>query len=233
MIFKKYLWGPVLLLQGMWVRKKTPPLPEPVTQTAGTLGDGKAISLLLLGDSSAAGVGVITPEASLLGQLVENLCLNHQVRYRLMAKTGQTTIGMIDQLKSVKTCSYDVVVTALGVNDITTQVSIKNWIAQQYTLIKTIKQQFSPHLIIVSGLPPVRDFPALPWPLSAYMGDCADAFNGAITELCQQLDGVVFQSLRGYPDEAKAAIDGFHPGPRVYALWAEYLSNKISKAMKH
>ncbi len=229
MTFKKYFLGPLLLLQGMWVRMKTPSLPEPVNQASGSVGHGKTINLLLIGDSSAAGVGVETAEASLLGQLLKNLSPMLQVNYQMIAKTGQTTAGMINQLKSQPPHQFDVVITALGVNDVTSQVSINRWISQQQALIALIKHKYSPQKIIVSGLPPVREFPALPWPLNAYMGDWADAFNEAIIELCDQFDSVTFQSLRGYPAEAQAAVDGFHPGPMVYSLWAQYLTDDISE----
>ncbi|WP_162846744.1 SGNH/GDSL hydrolase family protein [Marinicella litoralis] len=227
----KYLLGPLLLLQGLWVRKKTPVLPEPVDQTSGSLGHGKPIKLLLLGDSSAAGVGAETAEASLLGQLLKNLAPAHQVNYQMLAKTGQTTAGMIEALKSQTSQSYDVVITALGVNDVTAQVPVKSWLKQQQNLLELIDQKFSPQMTYVSGLPPVREFPALPWPLNAYMGQCADDFNTALIALCDRQDRVMFHSLRGYPPEAQAAVDGFHPGPKVYALWAQYLSDDIAKSV--
>ena len=224
----KFILGPVLLMQGWWVRHKTPRLPEPKLSHEGVIGEGRAVSLLLLGDSSAAGVGVDTAEASLLGQLLKNLSLNHRVSYQMMAKTGQTTAGMIEVLKSKQKQQYDVVITALGVNDVTAQVPVNKWISQQLELIALIKQNFSPRRIIVSGLPPVRAFPALPWPLNAYMGDYADQFNQAIFNLSQQQKSVTFQSLRDYPVAAQAAVDGFHPGPMVYQLWAQYLAEDIS-----
>jgi len=226
--FKKYLLGPFLLLQGLWVRKKTPSLPEPVNKTCGSIGQGKILNLLLLGDSSAAGVGVETAEASLLGQLLQNLSPHYHVNYQMIAKTGQTTAGMIDVLMPLVNKPFDVVITALGVNDVTSQVPVEKWLCQQHELIVLIRQKFSPQKIIVSGLPPVREFPALPWPLNAYMGDWADAFNEALINLCNQHDTVDFQSLRDYPVEAQAAVDGFHPGPVVYSLWAQYLSEGIS-----
>lgn len=223
----KIVLGPVLLMQGWWVRKRTVVLPEPVTQQSGTSGSGKPLRLLLIGDSSAAGVGSDNAEESLLGQLVSVMSADHQVHYRMMAKTGRTTQDMLNTLKAAQADSFDVVVSALGVNDVTAQVPVKRWVDQQQQLIECLRNQFSARLIILSGLPPMRDFPALPWPLNAYLGACADRLNKALEELCADQQDICFHSLREYPETATAATDGFHPGPTVYHHWARFLATII------
>lgn len=224
----KLLLGPLLLLQGKWVRKRTPKLPEPIIKTSGVVGQGKPLSLLLLGDSSAAGVGAETAEQSLMGQLLVHLSQNHQVSYQMMAKTGRTTANMISKLQHEPPQHFDVVITALGVNDVTSQVPVNTWLQQQQHLIGLIDELFNPQKIIKSGLPPMREFPALPWPLNAYMGQSADKFDVALKEQCANFEHVTFHSLRNYPDDVSTASDGFHPGPDVYAIWGEKLASEIN-----
>ena len=210
------------------MRWKTPRLPEPVTSKQGLVGAGPELSLLLIGDSSAAGVGAETAEASLLGQLINLLSQDHRLRYHMLAETGKTTAQTIDDIKALPAQKFDVVISALGVNDVTSQVSIKTWCEQQLDLIQLLKQKFTPQQIIMSGLPPVRDFPALPWPLNSYMGTYADQLDRALLAITEADSTVTFHSLRNYPDEALCASDGFHPGPEVYRLWAMYLVDIIS-----
>ncbi len=226
----KILLSPVLLLQGWWVRRNTPELPEPVIQPEGLVGQGSPFSLLLLGDSSAAGVGAPNAEQSLLGQLLSLLTQNHQVRYRMIAQTGKTTAEMLADLLVESPQQYDLVVTALGVNDVTSQVSLSRWRKQQIQLIKAIQEKYTPKQIIMSGLPPVGDFPALKWPLSAYMGAYADQLDALLKTLLESHEDIEFLTLRGYPEEAQAASDGFHPGPVVYRMWAENIVRAIDKA---
>ncbi len=223
----KILLGPVLLIQGWWVRKKTPVLPEPVIHKKGQVGTGPTFKLLLLGDSSAAGVGAPSADQSLLGELLALLSKKHQVTYHMLAETGKTTAEILLDLASEATEHHDLVVTALGVNDVTSQVPLNKWSEQQKELISTIHRKFSPNQLIMSGLPPVRDFPALPWPLNAYMGAYADQLNKMLAPLTASQSGVEFLSLRGYPDEAQTATDGFHPGPVVYRLWAQNIIEAI------
>ena len=134
----KILLGPLLLIQGWWVRKHTPVLPEPEMPPTGVLGNGKRLRLLLLGDSSAAGVGAEHAEQSLLAQLLENLSSEFKVEYKMLAKTGRKTAQMLALLAVEPKVKYDVVITALGVNDVTSQVTKSKWIAQQQQLIRLI-----------------------------------------------------------------------------------------------
>jgi lysophospholipase L1-like esterase len=225
----KVLLAPILLIQGPKVRRNTPTLTEPLIDRQGSVGSGAELRLMLLGDSSAAGVGAETAQDTLLGQLIKLLSQDYQLSYQLVAKTGKTSAEAVAEIKAMPDQKLDVVITALGVNDVTSQVPVKTWYNQQTELIELLQQKFSPRIIIMSGLPPVRDFPALPWPLNFYMGLYADELNRALQKLTASESQVTFHSLRDYPVEAKAATDGFHPGPKVYELWAKYLVDLISK----
>ena len=50
--------SPLLICQGMYVRRVTPKLPEADGPRSGEAGSGALLRLLVLGDSAAAGVGV-------------------------------------------------------------------------------------------------------------------------------------------------------------------------------
>ena len=229
LVVVKVLLAPVLLTQGLWVRHKTPRLSEPVINKQGSEGSGVELKLLLLGDSSAAGVGAETAQDSLLGQLIKLLSNDYQLSYQMLAETGKTTAAIIEDIKALPMQKLDVIITALGVNDVTSQVSFKVWRNQQCELIQLLQQKFSPQQIILSGLPPVSDFPALPWPLNFYLGMYADELDGILQQLIEAETRLDFHSLRDYPVEAQVATDGFHPGPTVYQLWAKYLVDIISK----
>ena len=73
----------------------------------------------------------------------------------------------------------------------------------------------------------MRDFPALPWPLNTYMGYCADQLDSLLESYCQKPAKLEFVSLRGFPKNIKTAVDGFHPGPEIYAIWAKILTDKV------
>lgn len=214
----KAVLGPLLLVQGLWVRMRTPLLPEADGPRRGRFGHGPLLHLLVLGDSSAAGVGVRSQPEALLGRLTRALGRDHTVAYRLVARTGATTADALDFLARADIGPQDVVVTALGVNDLTAGRPISAWLADQQRLIDIVRERLNPRVILVSGLPPVHRFPALPQPLRWYLGLGARAFSAALAELARCAD-VLFLPLDFTLDVSQMATDGFHPGAGVYREW--------------
>ena len=224
--------GPFLFLQGHYVRRVTPLLPEPTGERQGSIGAGIPLRLLVLGDSAAAGVGADTQEEGLCGQLVSRLNPHFNVSWRLIAKTGATTDATLRHLKKVPDETFDVVVTSLGVNDLTTGCQRPVWLKRQDTLIRTLKDRFGARQILLSGLPPMQLFPSLPQPLRWYMGEGARHFNQGLRELVQKHDDCHVFSI-GVGDSLDAMVqgnfasDGFHPGPTFYATWADHLAHRV------
>jgi len=111
---------PVILVQAIGVRRRTLSLPEAIGPRKGNSGIGPELRLLIVGDSSAAGVGVHTQSEALSGQLVKALEPEFSVTWRLIAKTGatcQSTLEMLIDDRIKHTDTFDVVFIALGVND--------------------------------------------------------------------------------------------------------------------
>ena len=90
-----------------------------------------------------------------------------------------------------------------------------------------MRETFSTRLILMSGLPPIDKFPALPQPLRWYLGKRADRFNADLQKEIQNETGTVFLNLRFSQDIDAMASDGFHPGPAVYARWAKAAAEMI------
>lgn len=111
--------SPLLILQALYVRILTPRLLEPQGERSGTQGSGPVLRLLILGDSAAAGVGVATQNQALSGQLVSELEDDFLVVWKLVAKTGHKAEDVLAQLEMLTPEPYDVVVTSIGVNDVT------------------------------------------------------------------------------------------------------------------
>ena len=224
--------GPFLFLQGHYVRRVTPMLPEPAGKREGSIGAGAAMRLLVLGDSAAAGVGAESQDEGLCGQLVARLNPYYNVSWRVIAKTGATTADTLRHLTKVPDETFDVVVISLGVNDLTTGCQRPVWIKRQEKLIHVLKERFGARQILLSGLPPMHLFPSLPQPLRWYMGEGARHFNQGLRELVQNYEDCHVFSI-GVGDSLDAMVqgnfasDGFHPGPTFYASWADHLAQRI------
>ncbi len=224
--------GPVLLMQGLWVRIKTPVLPEAEGPRMGHTGAGPALRLLLVGDSSAAGVGADRQSQALLGHLTQRLARWHAVQYRLLAQTGATTRDTLKVLDDLASERWDVVVTSLGVNDLTGQRNRTDWLADQQRLIDLLHAKFDPCVILISGLPPVHRFPALPQPLRWHLGRGAQKFDTALKRLTGA-NAVLFLPLDFGMRADQMAPDGFHPGPEIYAEWGRRAAARIGEGLEY
>ncbi|HOY81854.1 MAG TPA: hypothetical protein PLB92_06910, partial [Rhodoglobus sp.] len=65
--------APVLVAQGRRLRRDTPRLPDAASPWHGTVAGPRPLSLLVLGDSTAAGVGADTQDDALPGHLGREL----------------------------------------------------------------------------------------------------------------------------------------------------------------
>ena len=219
--------SPILLKQGKETREKFLKLPEPEGSREGIVGQGEILKLLILGDSAGAGVGVETQEHALSGQIAKNLSKTHNLDWKLLATTGHTTADVVEYLPTKKGLRFDVALISLGVNDVTSFISPKKWIKQCESLIQILEQQFSVKRIIWSDLPEMEKFPALPQPLRWLVGARKNHLRKYLVKYISRRNNL---ELLVFPDELTEsqenindwiAIDGFHPGPRVYTIWAE------------
>ena len=225
--------APVLLAQGRRVRRTVPVLPEPDGPREGEAGSGKPLRLLILGDSAAAGVGAKTQDEALSGQLAVSLAPTFRLRWKLLAFTGATTADMLDHLQGLSAETFDVVVTSLGVNDVTGRVSLAEWRRAQQELVGVLQSRFDARHILLSGLPPMHRFPALPQPLRWYVGSRARDFDRVLASVAASRPGCEFLALgHEMMDTSAMAGDGFHPGPPIYALWAREAASRIVQGME-
>ena len=221
------LLGPLLWLEGKYVRRVTPQLPEPPGAREGTTGQGPLLRLLIAGDSAAAGVGAASQDEALSGRLVGYLRPHFTVDWRLLAVNGLDSPGLVKLLQEAPAERFDVVVLSIGVNDVTGLRSPSHWMQWQDQLTNVIQSRFKPQLLIHSAIPPMHRFAALPQPLRWFMGRWALDMNRRLeARLSRKTGRVQHWPFREAANEGLAA-DGFHPGPVGYDLWAQGLSKVI------
>lgn len=224
--------GPVLFWQGRCVRQRlTPQLPEPAGLRQGVVGSGLPLRLLIAGDSAAAGVGASTQDEALSGQLVGALAPHFNISWKLIAKTGHTTPEALASLEQAPAEPFDVAVISLGVNDLTEGCAIPTWLSHQARLVQLLKHKFQTRCILLSGLPPMRAFPALPQPLRWYLGMQATRFNAALSRWALGNGDAEFCPAIFPEDLRLMASDGFHPGAAAYSFWGRHLADRICRQM--
>lgn len=225
--------APLLLWQGRRVRREAMKLPEAQGVREGLAGAdrfGRPLRLLVLGDSSAAGVGAATQDEALAGRLLAELSatVRRPVRWKLVARSGASTAEALALLEAEPAETFDVAVVALGVNDVTALRPAARWLADVERTCGVLHRRHGVRRVLWSGLPPMHRFPALPQPLRGVIGLHARGLDGALARWCARRGALARPRARHVPlpamtEASLIAQDGFHPGPRAYALWARAL----------
>ena len=221
---------PALLIQGNRVKKNTIRLSEAEGARDGITGQGQTLTLLILGDSAAAGVGVAYQNDALLGAVVSALQHQYQVHWRLEAQSGDTTSQVIQKTQKMVNQKYDVVVTSVGVNDVTRLMSARTWIKQQQQFYQLIQAKFQPELIIAMGVPPMHLFPALPNPLSWLFGQYAKQMNLQLEKMVSKqkdMQWIEYDIQKYQSMNLEMAKDGFHPSKEIYQIWGKEVADRI------
>lgn len=218
---------PVLLGQAIYVRVRALKLPEPPGDRHGVIGSGPPLRLLIIGDSSAAGVGVPTQDQALLGLVSQRLASVARVEYRLVARTGAKTGEVLGWLDDLPERQYDIVILALGVNDVTKVVPLRRWLVQTARLIDRFTAEFGARRVVLSGLPPVHQFPLLPQPLRWVLGRQAGRFDRHLRDMVASRPTCRTVRVDVALGPHNMSADGFHPGPAVYAAWADAICDSL------
>lgn len=228
----RFLLFPILIAQGALVRKSALRLADPSGRRHGVSGKGPELRLLIIGDSSAVGVGTSHQEEALLGHMRRRLSQTNTVYWSVNAKTGATTADTIARLHECAPRKFDIVCISLGVNDVTARVPLSEWLQRFSILLQLVDRKFQADVICVSGIPPIQYFPLLPQPLRWVLGAQAKRFDQALRDLVSNRNGCRYIEMEFEPDVSKMSPDGFHPGPKIYSEWGRKIYRAIRRDIK-
>lgn len=226
----KLLLSPMLVAQAMATRARMPRLPEAAGARDGEVGRGPRLRLVILGDSSAAGVGVAEQSQSLAGYLPKALAQQAGVRvqWRLVARSGLTSAQCLEHIASSESFAADVAVVVLGVNDVVDQIPSQRAIAARDAIANRLRNAHGVAHVVFAPLPPVQHFPALPQPLRWVAGQDAKRHDDAVAEWARTRSDVSHVPIDLPLNRELMADDGFHPGEPVYRICGIALAEHIA-----
>ncbi|BFT30064.1 SGNH/GDSL hydrolase family protein [Alteromonas sp. D210916BOD_24] len=218
------------------------PEPEGKREFGHLTAHERGLSVLVIGDSAAAGVGAKTQENALSGLLHSQLTANQNVKLSVNATTGFTSCDIVSVLTQLPPQHYEVVLISMGVNDVTKFTSLTRWKRNINEIVSLLTTKFSSKLIIFTALPPMHLFPALPHPLRALLGLRARLLNKLLKGCVDKLPHTTHLAIPIMENDVSVASmqqsgfmanDGFHPSSKGYALWAQQVAILTEKYLKN
>ncbi len=217
--------GPVLLAQGRRLRRDTPRLPDAALPWHGTHPGPRPLRLLVLGDSTAAGVGADTQNDALPGNLARelNTLTGRGVEWRAIGENGADASEFIERyLDEACAESWDIVFLSIGANDALGLRSRRSFARDIRTILDRLRAASPDATILMSSLPAFFRFGLLPnplrWNLYLHSRNLEDAARAVVA---------TFPDVHMSPPpppytEGFFASDLFHPGPIGYRDWAHF-----------
>ena len=219
-----------LLRQARRVRKRIPSLPEARGERSGFELAADAtdlVRLLVVGDSTAAGVGVAHMRNALPPQLAAILAERRgcTVAWTVSARTGATASFTARELVPGAPFEQDISVVLVGVNDALRMTPRRTWRASMDRLIDALQEHVRPGgQIVVAGLPNLGQFRAFPQPLRAVLGWHGRGLDRELRQIARRRPVVTRVAMPPVSWPEMFAKDGFHPNAAAYRALAAHLA---------
>jgi lysophospholipase L1-like esterase len=217
-------FAPFLYLQGQYVRRKIGRLPDAAGETSGTYGDDAEFArLLVIGESTAAGIGARTHETALSGQFARFLSrkIGKSVRWHVVGKSGITVRETINELvPKIPAENFDYILVALCGNEVLKLRSPRAFRRDMTKLLGILREKYPSATFFITNAPVVRLSPVLPQPIKFILGNLSALHDKNAQQFTAEMKNVFYFHQ---PNEVPADFfaDGIHPSEKGYTVWSE------------
>ncbi|MFK8053697.1 MAG: SGNH/GDSL hydrolase family protein [Woeseiaceae bacterium] len=230
---------PVVMIQGLWLRRTAKRMPVMLSNgergTTGVQNDDQttALDVMIVGESTAVGVGCHHANETLAHQLAGNLAERYgcAVHWQVIGGNGMTVAQIVDLLGTqvpVSPQPQKIAVVFLGVNDVVAMTSRRQWQERLLKLRQRLRER-GVSRVFLTPVPPMWGFTLLPNPLRWLLGLRARMLDATQALLVEGYEDTV-ALVTDFPDDpSMLAEDGYHPGPRACEFWAKKLAKQIAE----
>lgn len=190
-------------------------------------GEGEN-TVLVLGDSTAVGIGADHPEESVAGRVSSFLQVDSLENY---AVSGALTKDLNEQRKNATLATYQLVLIQVGGNDIIRFRPAKDAGEELRTAIRNLPP--SEKVVIISA-GDVGGATLFPWPVRPFHTRLNNEYHEMFARVAAE-EGVTYVNFGNSPatkeinkkPEIYLAADGLHPSSEGYRLWFEEIQSSL------
>lgn len=222
---------PLVVPLALHTRRTALRLPVAQGEPSGTAAahlSGEPLRLLLIGESTVAGVGVQRLDQALGACLAQALAerLGRPVRWRACGENGITAAEARERLLPPALAEpADLALLVFGVNDTTHLTPSRRWHSALCGMADSLRARGV--RVAFSAVPPLQHFSALPWLLRQWLGRRARLLDGELRVLSGR-SGAEYCALNLPFEPRYLAEDGYHPSALGYRVWAEGLAERLT-----
>jgi len=218
-------FSPFLYVQGQITRWKIGVLLGAAGATSGRTDEsgGDAAQLLVLGESTVAGLGARDHEHALAGRFAHYLsqAIGKPVEWDVVGKNGVTARRTAeDLLPLVPDRKFDFVLLGIGGNDVLKLSSPRKWRRDMLELLSLLRRRNDASEIFITNCPMIIESPALPEPIRSILWQLSKMHDRNIREFTRDLAGITYYPQPKEIDSENFFADGIHPSEEGYDRWA-------------
>jgi len=217
---------PVYIVEGLRARANSVRFaPAPGPQSGEIAGQGKQINLLVVGDSSVAGVGLDHTTNGLTYKLATKLSeLSGQpIKWRAAGNNSATSAQLRDVVvPNLPDEDYTHVCISIGFNDLKNFKSGRAWKKGFGELIYALRTKYPNARLYWPNLMSPTYVPALSKALAGVLEPRRQMINRVGTQLCFERGAI---SMAAIPEITSAAFceDGVHATPLGNQIWVDHM----------
>jgi lysophospholipase L1-like esterase len=228
-LFASVALYPLVALQGTVTRRRVPCLPPVQTPCRGLVpGQGAAIRVLAVGESTVAGVGLSHGDETVAATTARALArqTRRPVAWQGHGLSGATVSDAAQRLLPLIAAEpADLLIIAFGVNDTIAYRPPAAFADDLAGLVTAVRARIGEAAAVITGVAPLACFPALPWPLRTILNWRSAALQEAAEGLAGRLPRLVVERFSEPFGPHLFADDGFHPNVAAHALWGEEIAS--------
>lgn len=217
-------FAPFLYLRSQFVRRKIGRLPDASGETKGKFENGaESVKLLVLGESTAAGVGARTHETALAGQFARLLGekIGKSIEWQVIGRSGITVKETINELvPKIPGEKFDYIMLALCGNEVLKLRSPRTFRRDMKKLLGILQEKNADATFFMTNAPAIRLSPVLPFSIKFVLGHLSALHDANAREFTAEMPKVFyFHQPTSVPADFWA--DGIHPSEKGYAAWSK------------
>lgn len=223
-----YPWIPFLVYQAKQVRKSSPKLPSHSSLL--TLGQGEN-HILLLGESTVAGVGASSPIHTLAGNFHHLFGKSFQIE--TVGKKGllvKDALGLYLQHRQVQSKKTTGIFLFLGANDCFLLTNPTAFKKDLESLIYQIQLATSAQWIYLAAIPPVHLFPAFSKRMQSFLHRQRNYLQSELEKIASINSKVIYHAIPMALQPEFFSADSIHPSDLGYQKIAELAFEKLKGA---
>lgn len=195
--------------------------------------ENPSFKILVIGDSSAVGVGADDPELSVAGRIGADYP-NAEIVNK--GKSGMRTAGLVKAINDLESDNYDLILIQIGGNDLIRFVPVMEAKDNMEKVLKRAKQ-ISENVIVLSAGNMETAY-IFPKPLRIIYGNRSVHYREELIELTEKYNVHYVDLYREPEDDPFAkepekyyARDLFHPSGEGYGVWYERIGPQIRELL--